>query len=161
VIVRRNRFRFQHRRGHQNLENRTWRELCLNGAVRSGRSGSSLSDLPFVFGNAHRKVIGIVGRLVAMAETSPVLGLRPPPRLFPDQGFFGDELQVIVDRQTMGLPGTTSVTARAGPLAAHALTMEPSCRPRHQLLVVLPLQAGLADDIAGTIAGILLRSDPR
>ena len=112
--------------------------------------------LPFVFGNAHREIIGIVGGLAGHRQHFARVRIHRHHRaLFAGQILLGDGLQVVVDGQLDRLAGNGVGLLEPAHFAAHAIDDHAAHAVHaHQLLVVLVFQAGLADDVAGTIAAV-------
>ena len=50
---------FQHGRGGDNLEDGAWCELGLDGPIQQRLVGILVQSLPFIRGDAHRKIVGV------------------------------------------------------------------------------------------------------
>ncbi len=90
----------EHRRGHDNLEDRPGGKLPLDGAIQQGRPGIRIERLPFRRGNADGKIVGIKGGPADHRQDFS------RARIHGDDGAFfvghvgiRNVLQIVVDRQ--------------------------------------------------------------
>ena len=153
-----NGFGIQHRRGHHDFENGAGRELRLNRAIEQRRVRIGIELCPFGCGNAHGEIVGI--ECGAADHGQNFAGAR----VHRDDGaflvlhvVFGDGLQIVIDRQLNRLAGNRFDVVES----AHGLADAVDDDAAHAVgafegFVVLALEAGFADDVAGAVVAVAL-----
>ena len=138
---------------HDDLEGRSRRQLRLNGFIEQRLVGVSDELIPLVAGDAHREVIGIERRAADHREDFSgmrIHGDNGPILAF--QRLFRGNLQIDVDGQLQRLSGNSLRLAEAANLAPVAVDQRlPGAVLAHQHVVVLPLDTGNANHVAGVI----------
>ena len=126
----------------------------MNGTVEQRPLGIFIQLLPFFCRDAHGEIVGVVGRLGGHGEHFTRLGVHRHDRAsFPNQSLFGDQLQVIIDGQADGLTRDRIGLLEPAYLAPDAVDdRAPHAVDTHEVIVVLPLEPGLAHNIAGAVA---------
>ena len=145
------RFRFQHGRGHDDLEHRTGCQLRLDGAVQQGFIGVLVHFFPLLVADADGEDVRVESRMAGECQHftgarierhhGPVLGAKRS---------FSHHLQVVIDGQLDRLAGHRVFLLQPSNFAADAV-YDHAARPvhAHQRVVVLPLQSGFSGNVAG------------
>ena len=138
---------FQHRRGGDNFEDGTGRELGLNGAIKKRAQFIFVELLPFFFGNANREIVWIRrwaadhGENFAGARIERDDGARARA-----EGLLGNRLQIVVDGQLNLFAGDGILLGKVIDFFPDAVDDDAAHAVRaHQDVVVLTFESGFAD----------------
>src|SRR5580704_7127344 len=157
-VRRRKRFRFQHGRGHHDLEHGTGRKLRLNRAIQQRRFMIGIERGPLLAGHANREIVGIESGAANHGENFAGVRVHGNQRAFFIREIrFGDGLQIEINRQLNRLAGNGfNVVERAHHFANAVHDDAAQAVRAFELIVVLPLESSLSDDIARAVVAIAL-----